>query len=360
MAKSTKKAKVTSKKQNKEESNQLILSPLIKPNKGPIAFAFPSLRRSGLTHYVKVSKDLDCSCEAKLYRSGQKPCYHIKEVRLGEAVLPEHRPNIDVLLGILKGLDVFILTEKDKPQKIFMPSKDISIDDVIINGSSSPRSELINEIKSQGYENIGVFFDPIVSNRQALKMYQGNALAGLDLYLLRSLMSNSDVLEKDNGFGITQLDSLELVFDEKPITRIKLIKNTLQELQDLDYNKIEKEAKEYLQEVRKTESLPKHYWRVNTVSEAEFDIEEFYGKRKKRPLDMRGKPIQYLFIVRDAAVKRNIAKGVFLRKFIEGCYEKIEQEISREVYHLPTHQLEKIYEELTDKKMKNVRLLTKI
>ena len=65
---------------------------MIEPKK-VLNFAFPS-SREGLTNYVtRVGQDLDCSCEAKLYRP-RDVCSHIFDVRLGESALPETKPEV--------------------------------------------------------------------------------------------------------------------------------------------------------------------------------------------------------------------------------------------------------------------------
>ena len=62
--------------------------------------------------------------------------------------------------------------------------------------------------------------------------------------------------------------------------------------------------------------------------------------------------------IRRDRVLSNIAKGLFLRTFLQKCYGQLGREIPRHVYHLPTHQLEKIYEKVAGEEMRNVRLFS--
>jgi hypothetical protein len=326
-------------------------------------FAFPSLSRRGLTNFVTKlnhTQGLYCSCEAKLYKPDGYICSHMFDVLLGESAPSEQKPSIDALLGVLNGLEMFVLSQHKKEPLVFIQKQDSpSIDEAVIIYSSNPKWDVIDYMRKEGYWTTGIFFDPIVKNRDTLKRIQQQNLPSLYAYLSRSVRNNLDCLEKGYGYGIAKCSDILYLLEKKRknLTSASVIKSAVNELKEvIDYKKLKSRSVERTKASLKY--LPKYYLQIKKVHHAKRDLMEHSGRRKTEPFDFTKLSLEDIFAIMSDVVFRNIAKGFFLRDFLNECYMQLGKEISQEVYHLPTHHLEKIYEAVTGQKMRGIRLLS--
>lgn len=321
-------------------------------------FARPSTTFTGLAHYVKVNEEMNCSCPAKLYQRGKPYCSHIFDVRLGETSPARQIPAVDGLVSVLLGLDAFILSGKGLEPTIFTVNNQIYRNAGLnVSDFSNPVEGITEIVKDHGYQDIGVFFNPIAKSPDTIKRVSANKLKLLNPYF-QSAISNHQRAYNDPIYAVAAQETLhDVLTGNKTHPGFNRLLKTLklQFENKVDYEQIEDEIIEDIRELLKTKSTTKPHYKPK-LKDAEIDI-AVHTKRRDSILN-EFKTNAQTFSAWSNIVKKNIGKGLFIREFLSKAYESLELTIPDEIFNLPTHELELVYCALTNESISKIRLFS--